>query len=165
MTVKSSTDAYNFNSSFIISFEDSPPQIYQCENKLHFNEIIVMMSTLYQNSTLSWIFIVQAHWEKKNGPRTDMLLHSDTLPWLSWFRDKQPLLLLLNALAEKQQVAILEVFGLTRPGLEPTINRTHGEHANHYTARSGSLEHINYISIYWNCNNFALILCVFVLAS
>jgi hypothetical protein len=25
------------------------------------------------------------------------------------------------------------VFGLTRPGLEPTIYRTRGEHANHYT--------------------------------
>jgi hypothetical protein len=26
-----------------------------------------------------------------------------------------------------------KVFGLTRPGLEPTIYRTRGEHANHYT--------------------------------
>jgi hypothetical protein len=25
------------------------------------------------------------------------------------------------------------VFGLTRPGLEPTMYRTWGEHANHYT--------------------------------
>jgi hypothetical protein len=25
------------------------------------------------------------------------------------------------------------VFGLTPPGLEPTIYRTRGEHANHYT--------------------------------
>jgi hypothetical protein len=25
------------------------------------------------------------------------------------------------------------VFGLTRPGLEPTIYRTRGKHANHYT--------------------------------
>jgi hypothetical protein len=24
------------------------------------------------------------------------------------------------------------IFGLTRPGLEPTIYRTRGEHANHY---------------------------------
>jgi hypothetical protein len=44
------------------------------------------------------------------------------------------LLFLLNAgcLAEKQQIQIL-VFGLTQPGLEPTIYRTPGEHANHYT--------------------------------
>ena len=26
-----------------------------------------------------------------------------------------------------------KVFGLTRPGLEPTIYRTQGKHANHYT--------------------------------
>jgi hypothetical protein len=26
----------------------------------------------------------------------------------------------------------LNVFGLTRPGLEPTIYRTRGEHTNHY---------------------------------
>ena len=25
------------------------------------------------------------------------------------------------------------IFGLTRPGFEPTIYRTQGEHANHYT--------------------------------
>ena len=56
-----------------------------------------------------------------------MLLHSDKL---FWFRAKQSLLLLLNTacLAEKQHI-----FGLTRPGLEPTIYRTPGEHANHYT--------------------------------
>jgi hypothetical protein len=27
----------------------------------------------------------------------------------------------------------LIVFGLTRPGLEPTVYSTRGEHANHYT--------------------------------
>jgi hypothetical protein len=26
------------------------------------------------------------------------------------------------------------VFGFTRPGLEPTIYRTQGEHPNHYTS-------------------------------
>ena len=37
------------------------------------------------------------------------------------------------------------VFGLTRPGLEPTIYRTRGEHANHYTtdAVHSPLEHKN----------------------
>ena len=59
-----------------------------------------------------------------------MSLHSDTL---FWFRTNQYLLFLLNAafLAEKQHTPIL-VFGLTRPGLEPTIYRTRGEHVNHY---------------------------------
>jgi hypothetical protein len=63
-----------------------------------------------------------------------MSLHSDTL---FWFRANQPLLFLLNAacLAEKQQIPIL-VFGLTRPGLEPTIYRTPGEHANHYATNA-----------------------------
>ena len=58
-----------------------------------------------------------------------MSLHSDTL---FWFRANQSLLFLLNAacLAEKQQIYNFIV--LTRPGLEPTIYRTRGEHANHY---------------------------------
>ena len=38
-------------------------------------------------------------------------------------------------IAEKQQIPIL-VFCLTRPGLEPTIYHTRGEHANHYTTES-----------------------------
>ena len=57
--------------------------------------------------------------------------HSDTL---FWFRANQSLLFLLNAacLAEKQHIPI-SVFGLTRPGLKPTIYRTWGKYANHYT--------------------------------
>jgi hypothetical protein len=59
-----------------------------------------------------------------------MSLHWDTL---FWFRANQSLLLLLNAacLAEKQYIPIL-VFGLTWPGLKPTIYCTRGEHANYY---------------------------------
>ena len=57
--------------------------------------------------------------------------HLDTL---SWFRADQSLLFLLNAacLPEKQQISICIVFGMTRPGLEPTIYHTRGEHSNHY---------------------------------
>ena len=68
-----------------------------------------------------------AHWD--NGPWVHMLLHSDIF---YWFRANQYLLFLLNAacLAEKQHIPIV-VFGLTRPGLEPTIYLTRGEHANH----------------------------------
>jgi hypothetical protein len=60
-----------------------------------------------------------------------MSLHSDTL---YWFRANQSLFFLLNpaCLAEKQQIQIL-AFGLTWSGLEPTIYRTQGEQANHYT--------------------------------
>ena len=65
-----------------------------------------------------------------NNPRVDMLLHSDTL---FWFQADQSLLLLLNPwLAEKRQIPILIVLGLTRPELETMIYRTRGEHANHY---------------------------------
>jgi hypothetical protein len=36
------------------------------------------------------------------------------------------------------------VFGLTRPGLEPTIYRTRGEHATHYTTAAVTIgEHLN----------------------
>ena len=50
--------------------------LYHGENKLHFDEI-TMMSTFYWTNILSWIIIVQAHWN--NNPREDMSLHTDTL--------------------------------------------------------------------------------------
>jgi hypothetical protein len=67
-----------------------------------------------------------AHWH--NSPLVDMSLLSETL---FWFRANPSLLLFLNAvcLAEKQQIPIL-VFGLIRPGLEPTIYHIRGEHGN-----------------------------------
>ena len=87
-----------------------------------FNAMII--STLYMTNTLSWIFIVLAHWN--NSPRVDMSLHT-----LSWFRAIRSLLLLLNAvwLAEQQQKPISQ-FGLPWPGLEPTIYSTRCEHIN-----------------------------------
>jgi hypothetical protein len=104
--------------------------LYHGETKLIYNEMM-MRHALYQTNTLSWIFIVLAHWN--NNPQIDMSSHSDTL---SWFWAKQSLLFLLNAacLAEKQQIQIL-VFGFTQSGLEPTIYlyHTRGEYTNHYT--------------------------------
>ena len=44
--------------------------------------------------------------------------HSDTLSWF-W--------------ANQSANTNFIVFGLTHPGFEPTIYRTRGEHANHYT--------------------------------
>ena len=58
-------------------------------------------------------FIVLAHWN--NSLWIDMSLHLDTLYWF-W----------------ANQISIL-VFGLTQSWLEPTIYRTQGEHATHYT--------------------------------
>ena len=88
---------FNANSAIV--------QLYHCENKLIFNEM-VMRSALYYTNTLSWIFIVLAHWSKI--PRVDMSLHSDTL---FWFRANQSLLFLFNAacLADKQQMPILSL--------------------------------------------------------
>ena len=43
-------------------------QLYHGENKLLFNELM-MKSASYSHNTLSWIFIVIAHWN--NSPRID----------------------------------------------------------------------------------------------
>jgi hypothetical protein len=59
-----------------------------------------------------------------------MSLHSDTL---FWYHANQSLLLLLSGEATKNYFI---VFGLTRPGLESTIYRTRGEHANRYTTNA-----------------------------
>ena len=68
-------------------------QLYIGENKLHFDEMMMMMtSVLNKTRTLSWIFIALDHWN--HSPRIDMSLYSDTL---FWFRSYQSLLLLLNA--------------------------------------------------------------------
>jgi hypothetical protein len=63
---------------------------------------------LFYTNTLSWIFIVLAHWN--NSPWIDMLLHSYSL---SWFRANQSLLFLPNT--------NFIIFSLTPPGLVPTI--------------------------------------------
>ena len=52
-------------------------KLYHGENKLIFNETM-MRSALYYTNTLSWIFIVPAHWN--NSPRLDTSSHSDILP-------------------------------------------------------------------------------------
>ena len=81
---------------------------------------------------LKHIFLVLAHWN--NSPRIDMSLHSDTL---SWFQAYQCFLVLNDVcLAEKHQIPIFIVFGLTQSGLELMIYNTRGEHANHYTIGS-----------------------------
>ena len=81
---------------------------------------------------LGWILIVLAHWN--NSLQIDVSFHLDTL---SWPRVNKSLLFLLNAecLAKKEQLPIL-VIGFTQSGLEPTIYRTQGEHANHYTTNT-----------------------------
>ena len=66
-------------------------QLYYGENKLITNEMM-MRSALFLTNTMSWIWIVLAHWN--NNPRVEMLLYSDT--WF-WFRANQYFLFLRNA--------------------------------------------------------------------
>jgi hypothetical protein len=96
-------------------------QLYHGENKLIINEMM-MRSTLYYTNMLSWIFIVLANWN--NSSRIDMSLHS-----LFWFWANQSSLFLSGDASNNNLI----IFSLTRSGLEPTIYRTSGDHANHYT--------------------------------
>jgi hypothetical protein len=113
----------------LLSANSAIIQQYQGESKLFCNEMMMRSASIYTN-TLSWIILLLAHWN--NSSVVDMSLHSDTL---SWFRANQSLFFLLNdvCLAEKQHIPML-VFGLTRLGIDPTIYRTRGEHANHYAS-------------------------------
>ena len=76
-------------------------QLYHGKNKLIFDEMM-MRSALYKTNTLSWIFIVLAHWNK--CLRINISPNKDTL---SWFQANLSLLFLLN------------VFGLTEWGSNP----------------------------------------------
>ena len=69
---------------------------------------------------------MHAHWN--NTPLVNMLLHSDAL---SWFGANQSWLFLLNATCLEQNFTFF-CLTVTRQGLEPTIYRTRGEHADHY---------------------------------
>ena len=98
-------------------------QLYLGENKLHSVKWWWLpLCTLYLTNVLNWIFIELAHWN--NSPKVDMSLYTDTL---FWFRAKQSLLLLLDA--------VCLVFRLRRTRVWSTIYRTWswGDHRNHYT--------------------------------
>jgi len=99
---KESGNKYQLSQWLLFKANSTIFQLYHGENKLIFNEMM-MRSTLYKTNTLSWIFIVLAHWI--NSPRVDMSIHWDTL---FWFQANQSLLFLLHAacLAEKQQIPI-----------------------------------------------------------
>jgi hypothetical protein len=46
---------------------------------------------------------------------------------------------LVSVLSEEATNTNFIVFGLTQPGLEPTIYRTRAEHANHYATQKTSI--------------------------
>ena len=94
---------------------------------------------------LSWIFIVLAHWN--NSPQVNMSLHSHTLFWF-WADQSFALSSQCCMLSGEATNTNFIVFGMTRPGLEPTIYRTQGEHANHYATDAVAwLEVCKYIYI------------------
>ena len=102
-------------------------------------------------TSLSWIFIVLAHWN--NSPWVDMLLYSNTL---SKFKSSQFLLFLHNAecfIVEKQQISML--LFLTQQGPKPMIYQTRGEHPppllylNFYKNDETSITQMNYHITAW----------------
>ena len=103
---------------------------------------MMMKSTLFQSYTLSASSLKQ-----QSGDRHVVLLrHIILFP-------SQPVFVLspeccvLNGEATNTN---LIVFGLTRSGLEPTIYRTQGEHANHYATDVVQLipVNLNYMVLY-----------------
>ena len=103
--------------------------IMERENKLIFNEMM-MRSALYWTNTLSWIFIVLAHWN--NSPRVDMSVNSGHIILIP----SQPVFAFSPeccVLSREATNTNFIVFRLTRPVLKLTIYRTRGKHPNHYT--------------------------------
>ena len=93
-----------------------------CPEQVPLNEI---MSSLSSTNILHWIFIVLT--KLNNSPRANVLLYSDTLPWL-WTNPSSLSLHKAAFLAEKQQMPFFIVFYLIRPRLGPMIYHTHFEH-------------------------------------
>ena len=92
---------YRLREWLLFNAKWAPPPI-SCRKSVTFDGIIILMIfALFYANTLSWIFIVLAHWN--NDPWVDMSLHSDTL---TWFRVNQYLLFLLSTarLTEKQKI-------------------------------------------------------------
>ena len=75
-----------------------------------FSYIHLMMSALFCNNTLSWIFIELVH--ENISPQVDMSRHSDPL---SRFWANQSLLIPLNVACFAEKESNIRVFGLTRP--------------------------------------------------
>ena len=88
---------------------------------------MMMRSALYWTNTLSWIFIVPLK-QQSADRHVAPLGHIILIP-------SQPVFVLSPqccVLSGEATNTNFIVFGLTLSGLEPTIYRTRGEHANHY---------------------------------
>jgi len=94
-------------------------QPYYGKNKIHPNEMMIMMTTLYLTNMLSWTFLELDHWHNSLWV---YMSNSDTL---SCFQANQFLLLLLKCCMLSGEAANTNiiVFGLTSQGLESMIYR------------------------------------------
>ena len=105
---------------------------HNCENKLHFSEMMLRLA-LEKTNTLSWMFTVLAHWNNTRGIDTDtliiMILSPTSLCNYS---------LILCAYRRSCKYKFHGLV-LTRPGLKPMIYPTRSEHDNHYTLRINTL--------------------------
>jgi hypothetical protein len=87
---------------------------------------------LFKTNTPNWIFMVLQYWN--DSPRIDVSLHSGHIIPIP----SQPVFALsCCVLSGEATNTNFIVFGLTRPGLEPTIYRILGQHADHYTTDAG----------------------------
>jgi hypothetical protein len=80
---------------------------------LEFAKILITSSTtftLYKTNILSWIFIVQTHWN--NNSQVDISLHSDTL---SWFQANQALIPWCYVCSREAANTTFILFDLTWP--------------------------------------------------
>ena len=87
------------NTRLLINVKWTICLLYHGDNKLHFDEM-VMMYDLYYTNRLSWIIIVLAYWI--NNERIDMSLHLDTINYSeSTSHSSYTLLLLGNRRSNK----------------------------------------------------------------
>ena len=105
-------------------------QQYHVKNKLHLDMmmIMIMMSILYYANTRKWICYSASSPKQLSASR-----HVAPLP-------RQPVFALTPyccVLSREATNSNCIVFGLTRPGLERTIDCIRGKHANHYTTDAG----------------------------
>ena len=114
-------------------------QLYHSENKLIFNEMM-MRSALYYTNTRSGIYSASSLKQQSACRHVASLWHIILNP-------SQPVFALAPkccVLSGKATNTNFVVFGVNRPGLEPTIYRTLGQHANHYAT-----DVVNYLLKNW----------------
>ena len=102
-------------------------QLYLDENKLYLDDMMTIMSALFQNQNLKWQPLKQ---------QQSLGRHVAALGQIILIFSQLPVFALTAQCSvfsgEATNTNLID-FGLTRPRLELMIYRTRGEHANHYT--------------------------------